>query len=98
MRDLKPVTATNMLECLRPHKKFPQAAEIIRQRLPDCVKDGVSSEYKARNIFLDSGGECTQLVLPYYTMSCTYDTAASGDSTSLYSLLNSLYKKICYNP
>ena len=51
MRDLKPVTATNMLECLRPHKKFPQAAEIIRQRLPDCVKDGVSSEYKARSIF-----------------------------------------------
>ncbi|KAL4227091.1 F-box DNA helicase 1 [Mactra antiquata] len=39
MKDFKPVTATNMLECLQKHGKYNWAHDLIKERLQDCMKD-----------------------------------------------------------
>lgn len=37
MKNFKPVTASNMLECLEKHSKYCWAKDLIKERLPDCI-------------------------------------------------------------
>ena len=41
MKSFKPVTATNMLQCLQRHKKYNWAKALIEERITDCLIHGV---------------------------------------------------------
>ena len=43
MKDFKPVTATNMLQCLQKHSKYSWAKALIEERLQDCIQHEVTS-------------------------------------------------------
>ena len=42
MKDFKPVTAGNMLQCLQTHSKYGWAKALIEERLQDCIQHEVT--------------------------------------------------------
>ena len=42
MKNYKPVTAPNMLGCLKKHHNYETAEELIRERVPECLEYNVS--------------------------------------------------------
>ena len=43
MKNFKPITAGNMLQCLMKHKKYCWAKDLIDERLQDCKAHEVNS-------------------------------------------------------
>ncbi|XP_052213566.1 F-box DNA helicase 1-like isoform X20 [Dreissena polymorpha] len=45
MKDFKPVTAANMLECLSKHRRYSLAGQLIDERLEDCKTHGAPNPW-----------------------------------------------------
>jgi hypothetical protein len=43
MKNFKPTTAKNMSSCLRNHPKYFWAEDVMKERIQDCIVDGVST-------------------------------------------------------
>ncbi|XP_048257505.1 F-box DNA helicase 1-like [Haliotis rufescens] len=65
MKDFKPVTASNMSQCLKGHPKYGWANALIRERTPECIEHEEANPWcvvTALVVILDSVGDVQAII------------------------------------